>query len=109
MRVSVSIITNYMDFNDYSTPIKSRFDDTNVFSIIANYTKEIKIYLKLSEANLDDDYLKIKSSTSQQFFEVQKTLENLQVLTGYAVTYLTIISHTRKKIYLVKQISCNSI
>ena len=80
-----------MDFNDYSTPIKSLFDDSNVFNIIPGYLKEIKIYLKLSEANLDDDYLKIKSSTSQQFFEVQKTLENLQVFSGYSVTALTII------------------
>ena len=80
-----------MDFNDYSTPIKSLFDDTNVFNIIPGYNKEIKIYLKLSEANLDDDYLKIKSATTQQFFEIQKTLENLQVYSDFSVTALTII------------------
>ena len=87
-----------MDFNDYSTPIKSLFDDTNVFNIIPDYLKEIKIYLKLSEANLDDDYLKIKSATSQQFFEVQKTLENLQTFTGYSVTALTKIIFKLHKI-----------
>ena len=80
-----------MDFNDYSTPIKSLFDDTNVFNIIPDYLKEIKIYLKLSEANLEDDYFKIKSATSQQFFEVQKTLDNLLVFSGYSVTALIII------------------
>ena len=49
--VSVSVLNNYMDFNDYSTPIKSHFDDRNSFHILPTFTKQIKIYLKLSEAN----------------------------------------------------------
>ena len=49
--VSVPVMNNYMDFNDYSTPIKSHFDDRNSFRILPSFSKQIKIYLKLSEVN----------------------------------------------------------
>ena len=65
----------------FSTPIKQNFDDRNTFYILPSFSKQIKIYLKLSEANLNDDYLRFQESTSTKFFEVENRLEDLQILT----------------------------
>ena len=78
--VSVAIMSYYLDFNDYNTPIKTKFDDHSTFQILQSFSKELKLYLKLSEAVLDDDYFRIKSSSKTQFFEIESRLEDVQEL-----------------------------
>ena len=85
--VSFGILGSYMDINDYENPIKYFFDDINMYFINPDFTKEIKIYLKLSEANMDDDYLGISSPTTKQFFDVERSREDLQSsASDFAVT-----------------------
>ena len=45
--------------------------------MISEYQKDIKVYLKLTDAKMDDDYLGIKSATTKQYFEVAQTTEDL--------------------------------
>ena len=76
--MSFGILGSYMDINDYENPIKSFFDDTNIYYIDPDFTKEIQIYLKLSEANMDDDYLGVSSQITKQFLDVERVREDLQ-------------------------------
>ena len=66
--VSVAILNSYMDFNDFATPIKSYLDDRSSFNLLPSYRKIIKLYAKLSSANLNDDYLKLQSATNKGIF-----------------------------------------
>ena len=75
--VNVAILNSYMDFNDYNTPIKTYVDDRTSFYLQTSSTKIVKIYAKLNNANLDDDYLKIKSSSNKQFFSVDRINNDL--------------------------------
>ena len=69
---NVAILNSYMDFNDYSNPVKSYFDDRASFYLLTAYAKVAKIYAKLNKAVLDDDYLKLKSTTTKEFFSVDR-------------------------------------
>ena len=77
LTVSVVVLSSYMDFNDYTTPIKSYFDDSNAYLLVSSLLKNIRLYLKLSTAEMEDDYLKIKSEVSKQYFEVDKSVEDM--------------------------------
>ena len=69
---NVAILNSYLDFNDYDTPVKSYLDDRASFYLLSAYSKVAKVYAKLNKAILDDDYLKIKSATTKEFFSVDR-------------------------------------
>ena len=77
-----------MDFNDYQNPIKTYFDDRNSFYILPSISKEIRMFIKLSEADLDDDYLGFKSSNTKQFFDIERTTEDLRTILTNPITIL---------------------
>ena len=68
---------NNLDFNDYNTPVKSYFDDRILINTVKSFTKYIKVYAKLNTATLNDDYLKIQSPTTKQFFNTDKIVYEL--------------------------------
>lgn len=67
-----------MDTSDYNTPIKTYFDDRNMFYLMPSYTKTAKVYLKLSESYTDDDYMRIQSPKTQRFFELETTMGDIK-------------------------------
>ena len=84
--VTVRVFISYLDLNDYQNPIKTYFDDRNTFYIVPSLSKEIRMYLRLIDANLDDDYMGVKSSNTKQFFDIERTTKDLQILTLNLVT-----------------------
>ena len=84
--MSVGVLSSYMDFNDYENPIKTYFDDRNSFYIVPTFSKEIRMYIKLNEADLDDDYIGYKSSNTKQFFDIERTTEDLRTLSSNITT-----------------------
>ena len=66
-----------MYFNDFITPIKTYVDDRVAFYLLKDYAKLIKIYAKLNQATLDDDYMKINSASNRQFFSFDKVLTDV--------------------------------
>ena len=75
--VNVAILNSYMDFNDYNTPIKTYVDDRTSFYLQTSSTKIVKIYAKLNNVNLEDDYLQLKSPSNKQFFSVDRINNDL--------------------------------
>ena len=67
---------SYMDFNDFINPIKTAVDDRINFHLTPSDTKIFRMYAKLNQASLNDDYLKIKSSVEKQFFSVDRVIND---------------------------------
>ena len=68
--ISFVILNKYMDFSDYTSPVKSYIDDRTYYYyyLTPSSTKISRIYLEQNEAILDDDYLQIQPKKSKQFF-----------------------------------------
>ena len=96
---SVAVLNSYMDFNDFSTPVKTFLDDRNAFTIVPSFTKYVKLYARLNDANLDDDYLGLKSPKNEKFWIVNKSIVDLAVLTNNAVLDASIFIDCNKDTY----------
>ena len=88
-----------MDFNDYSTPVKSFFDDRASFYLLPTSTKVTKVYAKLNKAILDDDYLKIKSPTTKEFFSVDRIQSDIGSFAYDSVAQVGILLDPNKDTY----------
>ena len=72
--VTVVMFNSYLDFSDFDTPIKMYVDDSSYFYVSPAYSKFARIYLKQNEANLNDNYLKMSSTSHKTFFSTDKTI-----------------------------------
>ena len=80
--LSIAVLNSYMDFSDFHTPVKTFFDDRNVMYISPNMSKTIRLFARLNEVNLDDDYLSLKSPINKEFFTLDKTILDINPLSG---------------------------
>ena len=87
------------DFNDYTTPVKSYFDDRASFYLLSSYSKVAKIYAKLNKAILDDDYLKIKSATTKEFFSVDRISNDVATFDFDTVAEVAILMDSNRDTY----------
>ena len=74
--VTLFISNKFMDFTDFSTPIKSYVDDRNYFFLnpLVSMSKQWRVYLQQNEAITNDDYLQIQSASRSDFFSIEKTI-----------------------------------
>ena len=91
--MSLLVLNSYMDFNDFSSPIKTYIDDTNIFYISSSYVKAVKVYLRQNEANLNDDYMMVNSAINRQFFSTDKTIVDIaDVISGESINISLFLS-----------------
>ena len=68
------VVSEYLDFNNYTAPIQSYADDRNFFFVATNFTKLSRVYLQKKVAILNDDYFGIQPSSVHTFFDVEKSI-----------------------------------
>ena len=76
------VINKYLDFNNYTTPIQSYFDDRYSFLLTPSFSKVSRVYLQKNEAILNDDYLGIQPASNYTFFNVEKSTTDIAYV-GY--------------------------
>ena len=67
--------------------------------MLANYQKSISIYVKRNKATFNDDYLKIKSATIREFFNVGKIISDLGADSANTVYEASILLDPSKDVY----------
>ena len=87
---SIAFLNSYMDFSDFNTPVKTYLDDRNAFYTSSTISKTIKLYARLNEVNLDDDYLSLKSPTHKEFFTLEKTVVDINAINSNPIIDATI-------------------
>ena len=99
-----SLLQNY--FNQilnykthWSSPIKASIDDRLAFILTPSATKIIKMYAKLNQATLDDDYLKIKSSLDKQFFSFDRVVNDFSTTPIPTIFSLSIFMDPNRDLY----------
>ena len=80
--LSIAVLNSYMDFNDFDTPVKTFLDDRNVMFVSSTMSKTVKLYARLNEVNLDDDYLNLKSPINKEFFTLDKAILDINPLSN---------------------------
>ena len=88
-----------MDFNDYSTPVKSFVDVRATFSLVSSYSKIWRINAKLNKAILDDDYLKLQSAVTKEFFTVDRIQMDIGSLAYKSFAEIGIMLDPNRDIY----------
>ena len=95
---SIMILNSYMDFNDYENPVKSYIDDRITSNLEPGHVKYVKMYAKLNKANLDDDYLELKSSEEREFFNVER-VQNESTIDNENIFNLSIFMDPNRDFY----------
>ena len=60
-QISILIYDWYVNFNDYENPIKPYVDDVYSYQLAPGFKKQLKLYVKLNEVELSDNYVLIDS------------------------------------------------
>ena len=69
---NVVIYNWYVDFDDYETPIKSYIDDIYSYQLTPGFNKQLKLYVKQNDVELNDAYLQIGNSKQSSFLNIDR-------------------------------------
>ena len=69
---NIVIYNWYFDFDDYVTPIKAYFDDVYSYQLTPGFNKQLKLYIKQNDVELNDAYVQIGNSQQMSFLNVDR-------------------------------------
>ena len=72
-RFLFGVTSNYIDFDDYSDPIKTVLDNRYVSRLAPGFHKEINLFLRKSEATFIDSYFQLGQSVKKSFYHVENS------------------------------------
>ena len=89
-------MNSYLDFNDFDTPVKSYVDDRATSYSLKSFTKYTKVFAKLNKATLNDDYFKLRSASTKEFFSTEKIQNDIgSIDTKVALQALILLDSSR--------------
>ena len=53
--LTIALVNTYYDFDDYSNPVKTYFDDKIYYEFVANYEKGVDIYIRQNSVEQKDN------------------------------------------------------
>ena len=71
-QISILIYDWYVNFNDYENPIKPYVDDVYSYQLAPGFKKQLKLYVKLNEVELNDNYVLIDIPKKFNFIDVDR-------------------------------------
>ena len=69
---NVVIYNWYVDFDDYDSPIKAYFDDIYSYQLAPGFNKQLKLYIKQNDVELNDAFVQISNSKEMSFLSVDR-------------------------------------
>ena len=67
--------------------------------MVSSMTKISKIYAKLNKAILNDDYMKLKSATTKQFFSVDRIQTDIAIISQSSIAIAAIFMDPNRDTY----------
>jgi len=80
--LSVFFLNSYMDFEDYTTPIKAYMEDRFIFKGVPGLGKQIKMYIKENTVELADSLLGFSRAEEYEFMSVDNNIQDLHLFKG---------------------------
>lgn len=70
-QLGLRVVNRYVDFNDYSNPVKEFIDDQFYWEMVPFMRKKVNLYMRHSYGLFMDDYLQLGSAKNVTFAQVE--------------------------------------
>ena len=74
--MTIAIVNTYYDFDDFSNPVKTYFDDKFSYDFVAGFEKETDIYIRQNSVEQKDNIFRYTPKGDESNFIGNKRLLN---------------------------------
>ena len=71
--INIAINDWYVNFDDFNNPIKSFINDHFTYQLVSGFNKQLKLYVKQSKIELNDNYVLIENTQNIHFLDVERS------------------------------------
>ena len=78
-RVQMAIINSYIDFSDYSTPLRHNIDDGNYWDLVPGYNKKTDIFVQRNYGDFQDGVFVYDDQITNFFYQIINTKDRFEL------------------------------
>ena len=77
-RFTMAIENSVVDMQDYTQPIKGVINDANFWELVPGLRKKTDIYIRKSQAEIQDDYIQLGFPEDEEFYQVVQKVDSFE-------------------------------
>jgi hypothetical protein len=77
-RFTMAIENSVVDMQDYTQPIKGVINDANFWELVPGLRKKTDIYIRKSQAEIQDDYIQLGFPENEEFYQVVQKVDSFE-------------------------------